>query len=206
MNQDPFSQLIAGGYGSMIGSGGVGIAPLNVDLQDQLDQLITGKNPGAGGGTGALQAARGQFDAAHNTMRNEAEADLANRGLMSLPGSPQGPEVTAIDQIMQHLAPSFDSAMGNFLTNAYGQAGSMAQNNNANMLSGLSGAGNYQYNMSNIALQTLKENNAFNEFVAQFGLDRDKTLYDIASGQNTGLANLLAQYLASVNTTSGGHV
>jgi len=139
-------------------------------------------------------------------MRSEAENDLANRGLMSLPGSPQGPETTAIDQIMQHLAPSFDSAMGTFLTNAYGQAGSMAQNNNANMLQGLQGAGTYQTNMANIALETLKENNAFNEFTAQFGLDRDKALYEIASGQNTGLANLLAQYLASVNTTAQGHV
>lgn len=206
MNQDPFSQLIAGGYGSMIGSGGVGIAPLNVDLQDQLDQLITGRNPGAGGGIGALQAARGQFDAAHNAMKSTAEADLADRGLMSLPGSPQGPEVTAIDRIMQNLAPSFDSSMGTFLTHAYDQAGSMAQSNNSNMLSALSGAGGYQSNMATIALNTLKENNAFNEFAATFGLDRDKALYEIASGQNTGLANLLAQYLAAANTTSNGHV
>lgn len=204
-NQDPFSQMIAGGYGSMIGSGGAGIAPLNEALQRAYLQLLSG-DPSAAGGTAALEGARGTFEGAKKGMLSSAEADLANRGLISQPGATQGPEVTSEDLITRDLAPAFDASMGTFLTNAYGQATGLAENNNANMLGALGGASSYQEQMANIALNTLHENNSVAEFAANYGLSVDALLYEIANNQDTALANLLATYLANANTAAGGHV
>jgi hypothetical protein len=60
--------------------------------------------------------------------------------------------------------------------------------------------------LSQIAIQSLAQNVAFNQFLAEFGLTRDEVLAKLAAGQDDALIALLMAYLQAVQVASGGHV
>lgn len=202
---DPFSQLLEGGYGAVIGNGGAPLTKFGQSTENTLNQTLN--NPLT---TPAFESARGGFQAADDAMTNQIMGDLANRGMASMPGVRSGEQFASQNRMLETLAPIFDQSIGNSENSMYqtalGDATQMTQNESNNLLQGLNGGANYQQTISNIALNTLKENDAFNEFAATFGLNKDIAAYEIANGQNTQMLNLFAQYLATLNTSAQGTV
>ena len=63
-----------------------------------------------------------------------------------------------------------------------------------------------QNDLSQIALASLGQNMAFSQFLATFGLERDRTLHELQSGQNDGLLQLLSLYLGAVKSGNQGYI
>lgn len=213
MNND-FTKMITQGYGDIINSGGASKDPFTLDLKSKL-QGITG---GAGGQAGfgspafapALESARSSLDMARNAETNQLDANLANRGITSMPGAESGANRAGANSIETQLAPTYTKAISDWLTSTYGTAlndsTSIANNENGNVLSALNGATGYQKMVSDVALNLLQQNTSFNEFLANFGLSRAEAMYKIQNDQATTLLNAYAQFLAFGNTVSGGFV
>ena len=85
-------------------------------------------------------------------------------------------------------------------------ANDLAAGDTNNFMGAIREGDNRQGMLSDIALRSLAENNHFNQFLATYGLDRDRTLYELANGQNTGLTNLLQQFLMGANISAQGHI
>lgn len=75
-----------------------------------------------------LESAREAENTAYQSQYKTAEADLANRGLVSTPGAPQGQEASAIDRISEAIAPQYAGAVRDINTNAQTLAEQRLQN------------------------------------------------------------------------------
>lgn len=206
IGQDPLSQLTSDVLGTMLLSGGDPVTPFGHAVQGTL--LNTLQN----GGNNPLQfaQAREAFDRARIAQLNQSRADLANRGLLSEPGIQQGPELSAMQRIEQNLAPVFSGAVRDYMINNYNQAlnaaTGLAGQEQGNVLNTIKTVTDRQGVLSDIALRTLEQNRLFNQFLAQYSLDRDKVLADLASGQDSALLLLLQQYIATLNSSASGQV
>lgn len=179
VGQDPFSLLIMSKLGEMIGNNG------------HLDSNSEALN---------LENARGVADRARKAEMSGLDAQLANRGVLDQFDPAGGAHAATASAVERNdIAPLYSDAVRNYLIDNNHQA-------NDNLKFALSEGTNRQNVLSQIALQTLSQNTAFNEFLATFGLERDKVLYELANGQNGSLLALLTQFLSASQGTQKGYV
>jgi hypothetical protein len=192
VGQDPLSLLLNGALASLIGSSqrtldqGSGISDQNRIL--------------------ANEGARSDYEIARKAQLSNARASLADRNLLSVPGIPQGSEVGAIQRIEEGLAPAYTSAISSRLLDLdalgqqrYKQAGDT-------LLDAFNSGTNRQQVLSTIAIQTLEQNRLWQQFLAQFGLDRDKAAAEIQQGQGDQLLRLFELYLKQAEIAANGFI
>lgn len=125
----------------------------------------------------SLEAARMPYEIARRTQMNNARADLANRGLLSEPGHQQGAEATAITQIESNLAPAYTGAINDRLQQ-----------------------------MDALALGELEQNRLWNQFLSDFGLNKQKVAYDMQAGNTDQYLQLLQLWLQAAQTSANGYI
>lgn len=218
VGQDPFSQLLTSGFADIIKNKGEPNTDFaNTVRADIANTLNTGGKLPNDASTAQFEAARTQLEAAKNAELNSAMADLANRGLAPEGGTNGGGLVTAEDYIGRDLAPAMDTAIANYQINQanlqnqlFGQAlgvGNAATTADQTAYeNALSGGTNFQNVQTSLALRSLEDSNAFNEFVANYGLNRDEVMYNLQNQQNNTLLQALYQYFIGSSQSSGGHI
>ena len=121
--------------------------------------------------------------------------------------------MSTLGRLNQHLAETYSGAARDALTE--GDAGMLEAIKTATgldeaasnrLLATVGATGDRQKMLSDIALKSLDQNIEWNKFLAQYGLDRDKTMYDIQNGQMGLILPLLNAFLGYLNGTSGGYV
>lgn len=182
---DPFSQLIEGGLAALIASGGKGIGG-NTPQEE----------------AAAMEAARAPYEAARKVQLTNAQAALADRGLLSETSPGTGLESDAVGRIETNLAPSYTAAIDQNLLELRNQSNQEAQT----LLNTLTASTNRQSALSQIALQELAQNQSFQEFLATFGLQKDQVLYQLANGQSSQLISLIEAFLQATGTAGGGFI
>lgn len=216
VGDDPFSRLITSGLGGMIEGGGS--TPRTNAVFDALKTIINGGGrTAATDQTPALIAARDNEAMAEKGMLADMRRELANRGLVSEPGVAQGPEVLGIQRTAETLAPIFaakvaeitqhglDLENSNLMT-SLSLATGLSQTEAGNMLTALSTGSSRQVALANIALQTLEQNRQWQQFLAQYGLDRDRIAAEIQHGNMQDVIGLINAFLTSVTTSTGGYI
>jgi hypothetical protein len=132
-------------------------------------------------------------------MVNDLRGDLGSRNLLSEPGIPQGAEIGGLSRITDKLAPEFSRALRDIyadesaksdarMMTALQMATGFSTDQARNLLAGIGEGTARQTALADLALRELQTNMAWNQFLAQFGLERDKVMYEI---QNGGIENLL---------------
>jgi hypothetical protein len=181
----------------------VGTDPLSQAITNGLMELIANYG-NYGPDTEALQLenVRAAADRARRAEMAGLMGELANRGLLpeSAPGGMGGLALDALTRLEQNeIAPLFAEATRDYLIND-------AERAQDAYLWALGEATSRQNVLSQIAIQSLAQNVAFNQFLAEFGLTRDEVLAKLAAGQDDALIALLMAYLQAVQVASGGHV
>ena len=164
-----------------------------------------------------FEAARQPIDSMRKAQIAGQRGTLANRGLLSEPGMPQGSEISALGRMEEGIAPWYASAaqglasemaqedsdrVSQALTLATGLSQAQAQT----FLQTLGDATQRQKVLSDIALSTLDRNILWNQFLAQYGFDRDQALETMQRGRNEDAMTILALFQRYVDASTGGYV
>jgi hypothetical protein len=189
-----------------------------------------------------FEAAREMNEKGRRASRRSLSASLADRGLLSEPGIPQGVESQAIRSSEERLGAEFAGALrdisidrarrrgervGQLISGAGQLAGLKQQDRTAldqRMLSALQlatgmsgdqarntiaaiqqGTGRQDV-LAQIALQSLEQNQAWNKFLAEYGLKRDEVMYNIRQGNLAQYVPLLNAFLQMVSLSRGGYI
>lgn len=216
VGQDPLSLLITGALANFIGS--EGSTGFGGDVQRALSGLMErgGELP-ADQVARRFESARELLDKGRRTMINDARGDLASRNLLSEPGIPQGAEIGAIDRITDKLAPEFSRALRDIyadesaksdarMMTALQMATGFSTDQARNLLAGIGEGTARQSALADLALRELQTNMAWNQFLAQFGLERDKVMYDIQNGGIDQLMPLLQAFMQLGGMANAGYV
>jgi hypothetical protein len=198
VGQDALSQLITGALANFIGAEGT--TGFGRTVQQGLTDLIErgGELP-ADQVARRYESARELLDKGRRTMVNDLRGDLGSRNLLSEPGIPQGAEIGGLSRITDKLAPEFSRALRDIyadesaksdarMMTALQMATGFSTDQARNLLAGIGEGTARQTALADLALRELQTNMAWNQFLAQFGLERDKVMYEI---QNGGIENLL---------------
>lgn len=167
-----------------------------------------------------FELARQPLDKMRRTQTNAAKGQLAARNLLSVPGIQQGPEIGALQRIEENLAPEYAKAgqelyfedqnrQGQDLDRqlaALGIGAGIGKQQNDNRLAAANAATNRQNVLSDIALGTLDRNIAWNQFLANFGLDRDKVMNELQSGQVDDLMQILEMFQNNAALSQRGNI
>lgn len=204
IGQDPLSQLITGGLADFLGRGGT--TPLGSEVNDYVMGLLD-DNPQI---NRRFESARELMEKGRRTQTNDARAALANRGLLSEPGIPQGAEIGAVKRIEEALAPEFSRALRDIYTDETTQALSlatgMASDQAKQFLAGIGEGTARQTALAQIALQSLGQNMAWSQFLAEFGLKRDQVLQELQNGRVDDVMQLLNAFLSMASLSRGGYI
>ena len=217
VGQDPFSQAITGGYGELLEGQGAteGTSAMLERLMSIIEQGGRVDDPALY--AQKFEAARQPIDSMRKAQIAGARGTLANRGLLSEPGMPQGSEIGAMGRIEEDVAPWYASAgqqlaselaqgddarLSQALTLATGLSQAQAQN----YLQTLKDSTQRQGILSEIALGTLDRNILWNQFLAEYGMDRDIAMESITSGRQEDLATMLALFQQYVSASAGGYI
>lgn len=182
------------------GIGQVGGDPFTDTITQAILDLINNKGD-INGDQRLLQrreSLREEMDRARKSQQDSLYGQLLSRGLVSEPGIPQGMEISGLGNIEEKLAPIYATSLRDILSDE-------SATQNANYLAALGLGNTRQQTLSDIALGTLDRNMAWNEFLAQYGLDRDNTLATLSNGGNDILTQLLNQFLVLSGQSSSGH-
>lgn len=213
VGQDPLSQLIDSALAGVMKTGGT---PYTQQVQDALAKLV-----GEGGlpqpTQGRLNAARDDEATAFQGQLADARNALAAAGTLSEPGTPQGPTSDAISRISYNLAPKYASAVSEIESHAMDMANSnvmsalslatgLSENEAANVLSAAGEGTQRQQTLANIALGTLDRNIQWNEFLANYGLNRDQIAEQLQQGRTGQVIQLLQLFLNSAQIATGGYI
>lgn len=216
LGQDPLSQLITSGLAGLILEGGT---PFGSDLQETLRGLISRGGAVEGNDTSGLEfeRAREMFHKGQRTLLNDARGNLASRNLLSEPGSPQGSEISAVRRIQEATAPEFAAGLRDIqinraqandqrLSEALTLATGMAQDQADTMIAALGEGTNRQKALSDIALGVLDRNMIWNQFLANYGLDRDRLLNEIQQGNIDQLLPIFQLFMQFASLSRGGTI
>lgn len=159
------------------------------------------------------ESARETIDRARKSQLANNQGLLADRGLISAPGITQGSEASTYGRMEGDLAGQYATALRDIYSNqdsadqnALGLAVQREQNQASNYQAAITGIGQRQQMTSNIALQTLAQNVQWNQFMAQFGLDREKFAYDVQHGNIQQYQDLISLFLRSAGQSADGFV
>lgn len=125
----------------------------------------------------AIEAARMPYEIARKSQLANSRAALADRGLLSEPGHAQGPEATTINNIETNLAPAYTQAINDRLQQ-----------------------------LDALGLAQLEQNRLWNQFIADFGLNRDRVLYDMQHGNTDQYLQMLQLWLNAAGTAANGYI
>lgn len=201
----------------ILASGGVSTDPLTVKAKTALQTIIEGMGALEPGNVNRrIESARETLEGGRRAMLEQTRANLADRGLISLHGSPQGSEADSIARISDRLGQEFAGAQRDIITeeshnadqrlqSALATAANISQGEAQTMLGAL-GAGNQRNaTLAQIAIETLKNNTQWNEFLAQYGLDRDRLLLEAQQGNMSAIMPILQMFLQIINSSRTGH-
>lgn len=214
VGQDPLSQLITGALAQFIGNDGS--TAFGGDVEDALRMLM------ARGGeldpdqmNRRYESARELLDKGRRTMVNDMRGDLASRNLLSEPGIPQGAEIGGLERITEHLAPEFSRALRDIysdeagrsddrLMNALSMATGYSSDQARNLLAAIGEGTARQTALAGLSLDLLKTNMAWSQFLASFGLERDKVMYEMENGQIDQFMPLLQAFIQMAGLSNAG--
>lgn len=216
VGQDPFSTLITNALAGLIQNQG------KTDLGNSVEDAITALMERGGEldpnqTARRYESARELLDKGRRTMVNDLRGDLASRNLLSEPGIPQGAEIGGINRVTEKIAPEFSRALRDIFTDESAKADtrlmtslSMAMGVSSEqartMLAALGEGTNRQAALADIALRNLAQNQAWSQFLAQFGLDRDTAMYQIQNGQIESILPILQMFLQLGGMANQGYV
>jgi hypothetical protein len=216
VGQDPLSQLISGGLVDFIGRGGT--TPFGEQLGARLMEMIeSGGNIDEGATRRRFESSRELIDKARRTMINDARGDLASRNLLSEPGIAQGVEAGTMGRITESLGAEFARAQRDIISdeadradtrvqNALSMATGLAADQAKTFLAGLGEGTARQIGLAQVALQSLEQNQAWNMFLAEYGLKRDTVLAELQNGRVDDVMQLLNSFLSLASLSRGGYV
>lgn len=216
VGQDPFSQLITSVLTGLMERGGN--SPFGADLQSTLQGMIgRGGELDEGVLNRRLESARESENQGFRAQLNDARAALASRGLLSEPGQPSGAETGSVRRISEGLAPEYARTIRDIhsdeaersdsrLLQSLSLATGLAQDQASNLLAAAGAGTQRQAVLADIALRSLDQNMQWNQFLATYGLSRDKLLYDIRAGNQDSVMPILAMFLQLLNASRGGYV
>lgn len=218
VGQDPFSQLITGGYSDIIGRQGA--TPFGQDIEATLKGLIerrgqVDEDPQIR--AQRMEAKRAPIESFRRTQRNQMRGELANRNLISEPGQEQGAELTSLARLEEQLAPAYAQAGHELaaedwqadnerLSQSLALATGMAQAQAQMYLSALNSATQRQQVLADIALGTLDRNIYWNKFLAELGLERDQIMHQLQNGRVENLQSLMMLFQQFISSARGGYV
>ncbi len=218
VGQDPLSQQITKSLMGLMESGGK--TPLGRDMDQTLRGLITrqgaiDENPLDR--AQRMEKRRQPIEAFRRMQTNQMRGELADRNLLSVPGVPQGSEISGLGRLEERLAPHYapagqeisteDFAAQNArLSQALTLATGMSETQSNTLLATI-GAGTERQNvLSQIALGTLDRNIAWNQFLARLGLDRARIMEEMQAGRVAALEPLLQLFTQQADIASGGFI
>lgn len=214
IGQTPFDQTMDASLEDLLTHGGS--SPFGRTIEATLSDLIArgGITPNT---TAQLTQARDANAGAMQGQTADARAALAARGLASPHGSPQGAETSAIGRISQSLAPSYASAVTDINTHAMDvsnqnvmgaltMATGLSQSDATTILNAVGTGTARQTALANIALKTLEDNMQWNEFLANFGLQKDQVTEELAQGRIASLVPLLSLFLQMSGASAQGFI
>lgn len=214
----PLGDSVSGGLQNLIGH--EGITSDQQQLLDRVNAIIA-----SGGHLSAddqieaaqLEKAREQESQAFGSQLRDARGELSARGLVGEPGSPQGLEGESIQEISRNLAPQYATAVRDITTgqqqiqeqrlqSAISTATGLDNNAASNLLSALGQGTQRQLGLSQIALDSLQQDQNWNMFLANYGLNRDQIMQQIQSGNTNSLMTLINLFLQIAGQSAKGHV
>lgn len=204
-NSAAMDALLQDALSKIIGLGG--LSDSGADLSASLKKIID-----AGGATPDITAqivkARDNSALAQQGMLADARGEMADRGILSEPGVPQGAEMSAIRRIAERIAPEFANSLTDIQTHAMdkGQesllsalqmATGLSTDAAHNMLQAVTVGTNRQSAIASIALQTLDQNRQWQQFLMQHNLDRDRLTMEMDQGNWQMVMSLIQQFLSA---------
>ncbi len=216
VGQDPLSLLISGALAKFIGD--EGSTGFGRDVQDKLmAELDRGGEIDDAQVARRFESARELLDKGRRTMINDMRGDLGARNLLSEPGIPQGAEIGGIERITERIAPEFSRALRDIYTDEAARADTrlmtslqlatgFSTDQARNLLAGIGEGTARQTALAQIALQSLAQNQAWSQFLAEFGLERDKVMYDIQNGQIESLLPILQAFIQLGGMANSGYI
>ena len=205
-------------------------------IDDTLLDLMEGEDPfglttiiqnrladSAGGGVNSarlqnrLEAARENLSRGQAAALADLRAVLADRGLISQPGVPQGMELDATVRAFEPLQRSylenvrgieFDESVraDERETETLQIATGWTRDQVNRRLAAAQTAQERQRMMSEIALNVLDRNITWNKFLAEFGLEREKVAEQMRQGRMNAIAPILSMFTALVSQSRGGFI
>ena len=154
---------------------------------------------------------------AQRGLMDQARAQLADQGTIGLPGVPQGPETAGARRVAERVAVPFAQSLRDISINE----SQLADDREVNALQLATGWSNAQATrvlqaaaagtdrqriLSDIALGTLDRNMAWNQFLAQFGLEREKFMQDVRMGNMANISNVISQFQQFLSQLRGGYI
>ena len=215
VGQDQLSELITGALANFIGA--EGRTSFGGTVQDALAGILErgGELP-ADQIARRFESARELLDKGRRTMVNDLRGDLASRNLLSEPGIPQGAESGGLTRITERLAPEFSRALRDIYSDesaksdarmmtALQMATGFSTDQARNLLASIGEGTARQTALADLALRSLQTNMAWNQFLAQFGLQRDQVMYEIQNGGIDRLLPILQAFLQLGGMANAGY-
>lgn len=208
VGNDPMSQLANGALSALVLNGGRISSNTGDKANAALENYLSGK-----GLNSRLESIREQMSRLQRTQLNDARGELASRGLLSEGSIAQGPEMSTIGRVEGNIAPIWSGAARDAITadndnmlKAIQMATGVDEAASDRLLKTADSIGNRQQMLSDIALKSLDQNMAWNQFLAEYGLKRDQIQYQIQQGQTEALSPLIQAFIQWFDKTNGGFV
>lgn len=209
VGQDPFSQLNEGALMALIANGGRLTSKVGDQANDVLSNLLSGKGTLAA----RLGSLRDRMAILEKGQLADARGQLADRGLLSEGSTAQGPELSTIGRLQSNLAGQYSAEAAKNVNELDAQtlaavqtATGMDQKSVENLLAATTNSTQRQQMLSDVAIRSLEQNRLWNQFLANYGLDRDKTMYELQNGNIQALLPLLSLFNQFSNTANQGYV
>lgn len=215
---DPLSLEMSAKLRELIANNGQVKSPLGDQLSASLAGILSNNGkPDPADLAMRQEMARQPVDAAHKAQLSTMNAQLADRGLLGAPGAPSGAEGGSMVALESNLAPAYASAAqgasvaageqaNQKLISAMSTAAGISATQAATLLGSISAGTDRQQMLANIAAKSLDQNIAWNEFLANYGLNRDQVMYMIQNNQLGALAPLLKAFIDQSGNANQGYV
>lgn len=136
-----------------------------------------------------------------NAALGSLQAQLAERGLLGAPGTESGAASSSYARLGENISNEFASNLRDLQLSE----DKIAQDRYMNALQmALQRDASGETNAVNYALGVLNNNRAWNQFLAQLGLDRDRLNYEIQNGNQNAINQLLQLFAEFMRNAAGG--
>lgn len=210
--RDPYVERGGGG-----GGGGGGATPAtafsNPQLMEQLQALFSNQgNFNSDIVNRRTENAAATLRRSANSRKANNEAYLAERGLIG-----DGPQGSMVGRVDEDIANQYADAVSGIYADE-SEAADARMMQALSLATGMSTAdadralgyfranNDFTLGQGNLALQNSIASNNYNLGLGNFGLDRDRLMHDIESGNIDHMIELLRLYLGGAEIGAGGHI